>query len=132
MCLLDAVLAWDKERIRCSSSGHRAGDHPLRAHGRLGAACGIELASQTMAVHGALSAGRAHTRPAAGFLASVRGVRFYATRLDDVQTDLICDAVRIASNGETVLYEFELRSNSTRLLGGRAAVILDARRAPGS
>ena len=56
MCLLDEVLDWHADRIRCASGGHRAADHPLRAHGRLGIACGIEIAAQTMAVHGALSA----------------------------------------------------------------------------
>ena len=38
MCLLDAVLSWDASAIECSASSHRACDHPLRAHGRLGAA----------------------------------------------------------------------------------------------
>ena len=38
------------------ASSHRAADNPLRAHGRLGAACGIEYAAQAMAVHGALLA----------------------------------------------------------------------------
>jgi predicted hotdog family 3-hydroxylacyl-ACP dehydratase len=54
MCLLDDVLSWDASRIRCRSASHRTPDNPLRAHGRLGAACGIEYAAQAMAVHGAL------------------------------------------------------------------------------
>ena len=37
-------------------------DHPLRAHGRLGVACGVELAAQAMAVHGALSPTRPSVR----------------------------------------------------------------------
>lgn len=59
MCLLDAVVSWDATRIRCRSASHRAPDHPLRAHGRLGIACGIEYAAQAMAVHGALVAASA-------------------------------------------------------------------------
>ena len=59
MCLLDAVLSWDATRIRCRSASHRTPDNPLRAHGRLGAACGIEYAAQAMAVHGALVAASA-------------------------------------------------------------------------
>ena len=35
MCLLDRVLEWDDNRILCSAASHRAGDNPLRAHGRL-------------------------------------------------------------------------------------------------
>jgi predicted hotdog family 3-hydroxylacyl-ACP dehydratase len=69
----------------------------------------------------------AQPRPAAGLLASVRGVRLHVLRLDDVDSDLICDAARIASDQGTALYEFELRSITRRLLSGRATVVLDAR-----
>ena len=142
MCLLDAVISWNPERVTCRSSTHRAADNPLRAYGRLGIACGIEYAAQAMAVHGALvadgsplvsapltgapaAAWAARGSPAAGFLAAVRGVRFHALRLDDVQGDLICDAVRMAGDAATALYEFELRSETTPLLTGRATVVFD-------
>ena len=126
MCLLDEVLDWENDRIRCASGGHRAADHPLRAHGRLGIACGIEIAAQTMAVHGALSAGDLGTRPRAGLLAGVRGVRMYAARLDEAQMDLICEATRVAGDEGTALYEFELSSAGATLMRGRATVVLDA------
>jgi predicted hotdog family 3-hydroxylacyl-ACP dehydratase len=149
MCLLDEVIAWSAERVSCRSGTHREADNPLRAYGRLGIACGIEYAAQAMAVHGALIAGGdlaaqgapmigspaagppgagppAAGSPAAGFLASVRGVRFHSLRLDDVQGDLICDAVRMAGDANTALYEFELRSDATQLLCGRATVVFDA------
>jgi predicted hotdog family 3-hydroxylacyl-ACP dehydratase len=128
MCLLDAVLDWSADRIVCSSSGHRAADHPLRAHGRLGIACGIELAAQTMAVHGALLAEGAAGKPRAGLLASVRGVRLWARLLDDLESDLLCEVVRIMGDESTALYEFELRSSASRLISGRATVVLDAGR----
>jgi predicted hotdog family 3-hydroxylacyl-ACP dehydratase len=86
-----------------------------------------------MAVHGALLAAgwpapgsAAAGPPAAGFLAGVRGVQCHVSRLDDVQGDLICDAVRVAGDRGTALYEFELRSGAARLLIGRATVVLDA------
>jgi predicted hotdog family 3-hydroxylacyl-ACP dehydratase len=126
MCLLDEVVDWGPEQIRCRSGGHRAADHPLRAHGRLGIACGIEFTAQAMAVHGALIAASSHVKPLAGFLARVRGVRLHVARLDDVQSDLICDAVRIAGDQGTALYDFELRSAAMRLMSGRATVVLDA------
>ena len=130
MCLLDEVIEWNPERISCRSGGHRAADHPLRAHGRLGAACGVEFAAQTMAVHGALIADAATVKPAGGFLASVRGVRLYVSRLDDVQTDLICDAVLIAGDRGTALYEFSLRAAAMPLMSGRATVVLDPSHRP--
>jgi predicted hotdog family 3-hydroxylacyl-ACP dehydratase len=149
MCLLDEVIAWSDARVSCRSSTHREADNPLRAHGRLGIACGIEYAAQAMAVHGALVAGADLTgcdpaagaamgnraplarapaagSPAAGFLAAVRDVRFHSLRLDDVQGDLICDAVRMAGDATTALYEFELRSEGALLLRGRATVVFDA------
>jgi predicted hotdog family 3-hydroxylacyl-ACP dehydratase len=126
MCLLDEVVNWGPDEISCRSSGHRAADHPLRAHGRLGIACGIEFTAQAMAVHGALIAASSNVKPLAGFLARVRGVRLHVARLDDVQSDLICDAVRIAGDQGTALYDFELRSAAMRLMSGRATVVLDA------
>jgi predicted hotdog family 3-hydroxylacyl-ACP dehydratase len=134
MCLLDEVIAWSDARVSCRSSTHREADNPLRAHGRLGIACGIEYAAQAMAVHGALVAGSSAAdrgapltgSPAAGFLAAVRDVRFHSLRLDDVQGDLICDAARMAGDATTALYEFELRSEAALLLRGRATVVFDA------
>jgi predicted hotdog family 3-hydroxylacyl-ACP dehydratase len=123
MCLIDAVVNWSSERISCRSGGHRAADHPLRVHGRLGVACGIEFAAQAMAVHGALLADASDAKPLAGFLASVRGVRLHVVRLDEVQSDLICNALRIAGDQATTLYEFELRSSTMRLISGRATVV---------
>ena len=127
MCLLDEVVEWDERHIRCRSGTHRAPDHPLRSQGRLGVACGIEYAAQAMAAHGALSGEAAHSgRPEAGFLASLRDVRLYVLRLDDVQADLICDAALVAGDRGTALYEFAVSSGAQRLLGGRAAVVFDA------
>ena len=130
MCLLDEVIEWNSKRISCRSCGHRAADHPLRAHGRLGAACGIEFAAQAMAVHGALIAAASIVKPAAGFLASVRGMRLYVSRLDDVEADLICDAVRIAGDRGSALYEFALRAAAMPLVSGRATVVLDPNHRP--
>jgi predicted hotdog family 3-hydroxylacyl-ACP dehydratase len=143
MCLLDEVMEWDAQHIRCSSGTHRLPDHPLRSNGRLSVACGIEYAAQAMAAHGALAGGAlvggvlargtvaggtvaSRTRPAAGFLAALRDVRLYVLRLDDIETDLICEAVLIAGDRSTALYEFALWSEAQRLLSGRATVVFDA------
>jgi predicted hotdog family 3-hydroxylacyl-ACP dehydratase len=129
MCLLDEVIEWDAEHIRCRSGTHRLPDHPLHAHGRLGVACGIEYAAQAMAVHGALAAGTAAgagDRSETGFLAGLREVRLHVLRLDDIAGDLICEAVLVAGDRGSALYEFALRSEARRLLSGRAAVVFDA------
>jgi len=125
MCLLDAVREWSPARIRCASASHRRADHPLRADGRLGAACGIEYAAQAMAVHGALMAGD-DAPPRQGFLASVRGVEFKVDQLDDIAGELDIEAERLSGDDHNILYRFELRGDGRVLLAGRAAVILNA------
>jgi predicted hotdog family 3-hydroxylacyl-ACP dehydratase len=132
MCLLDEVLAWDARRILCSTGTHRAPDNPLRAHGRLGIACGIEYAAQAMALHGALASPRsganAGTASRVGLLAGVRDVRLQVLRLDDIEADLVCEVIHLAGDDSTALYEFALRDADRCLLGGRATVVLDASR----
>src|SRR5439155_1324583 len=90
-------------------------DNPLRLHGRLGAACGIEYAAQAMAVHGALIAAsaplastvatsvRGSIGSSVGYLASVRNVSLRVERLDDLEADLIAAAARLTGDGRAVL-----------------------------
>ena len=162
MCLLDEVIEWNAQRIRCRTATHRAPDNPLRSHDRLGIACGIEYAAQAMALHGALANGAASDTanglvndaandavndpanyavnesandPASatacsssrvGLLASVRDVRLFVPRLDDIESDLFCEAIHLAGDSLTAMYEFALRTQDRRLLSGRASVVLDA------
>ena len=126
MCLLDEVSHWDAQHIRCRSSTHRVPNNPLRSHGRLGVACGIEYAAQAMAVHGALASESA--RSEAGFLAGLRDVRLHVARLDDIESDLVCDATLIAGDRGSALYEFAVTSAGRLLLSGRATVVFDAKK----
>ena len=123
MCLLDSVLDHDERQVRCSARSHRSPANPLRSHGRLAAACGIEYAAQAMAVHGALLAAGAEPRP--GFLASVRSAVLHVGRLDDIDEDLLVQAVRVTGDSGTVLYDFTLYAGERLLLEGRAAIVLD-------
>jgi predicted hotdog family 3-hydroxylacyl-ACP dehydratase len=133
MCLLEEVLDWNDAHISCRTTTHRAPDNPLRAHGRLGVACGIEYAAQAMALHGALTAAALRggrplqpAPPPMGILASVRDVRWFVERLDDIDADLICEATHGAAAGGAALYEFTVRAAQRRLLCGRATVVFDA------
>jgi len=136
MCLLEEVLSWDSRHLRCRSGGHRSASHPLRSHGRLGIACGIEYVAQAMAVHGAIAAaalaggargGNSAARTEVGFLAGLRDVRMHAQRLDDIESDLICEVRRMAGDASSALYSFELSAAQRCLLEGRATVVLDAK-----
>ncbi|MGA7541196.1 MAG: hotdog family protein [Steroidobacteraceae bacterium] len=123
MCLLDEVLSWDPVRIRCRATSHRSPDNPLRAHDRLGAACGVEYAAQAMAVHGAIMAHTAGTTARAGLLTSVRNLVLQVTRLDDLEGDLIASAERLAGDEDGTLYEFSLSSGGRELLSGRVGIV---------
>ncbi len=127
MCLLDRVVFWNETVIDCRASSHRAADNPLRHGSHLGIANGIEYAAQAMAVHGALLAGNDEA-PAAGFLTSVRNVRWHRQRLDDLEGELEIHADRIYSDGSNVLYQFSLNCAGECLMTGRASVLLDAGR----
>jgi predicted hotdog family 3-hydroxylacyl-ACP dehydratase len=126
MCLLDCVEAWDAQRIRCRAGSHRAADNPLRAFGRLGAACGIEYAAQAMAVHGALLAPAGSIHPRVGYLASVRDIQLHVPQLDDIAADLLVDASCIMHSENNILYRFSVSAAGLLLLNGRATVVLDA------
>jgi predicted hotdog family 3-hydroxylacyl-ACP dehydratase len=143
MCLLDEVITWDATQIRCRSSTHRSTENPLRAHGRLGAVCGIEYAAQAMAVHGALvgaSAPLASSIPdqvrsslgaEVGYLASVRNVTLHVNRLDDLEEDLVACAERVAGDARTVLYQFRVTCGDRPILEGRASIVIDPSLNPG-
>lgn len=126
MCLLHCVEAWDAQQIQCRANSHRALDNPLRAHDRLGAACGIEYAAQAMAVHGSLLAPPDSVGAKAGYLVSVRGTQLHVPRLDDIVADLWVEAICITSNDNNILYQFSVSAAGVLLLEGRAAVVINA------
>jgi predicted hotdog family 3-hydroxylacyl-ACP dehydratase len=128
MHLLDGVLSWDADHIRCLSRTHRDRKNPLRTDGRLSALCGIEYAAQAMAVHGVL-AGNVGSRPRTGYLASLREVSCSRTRLDDLEGDLVVAAERLMGEEAHVIYNFEVGVGDVAVLRGRAAVVLQTDRA---
>jgi predicted hotdog family 3-hydroxylacyl-ACP dehydratase len=126
MCLLDCVEQWDAQRIQCRANSHRSLDNPLRANGRLGAACGIEYAAQAMAVHGALLAPADSIGAKVGYLVSVRGAQLHVPRLDDIADDLRVEASCITRSENNILYQFSISAAGRVLLEGRATVVVDA------
>jgi predicted hotdog family 3-hydroxylacyl-ACP dehydratase len=124
MCLLDSVLHYDTQSIRCSASSHRLATNPLREHGMLHAVCGVEYAAQAMAVHGALLSGQGDKPPRGGRLASVRTVEFSVSRLDDIATDLEVCATQLMGDENSMVYEFTVVAATQTLLKGKATVVL--------
>jgi predicted hotdog family 3-hydroxylacyl-ACP dehydratase len=130
MCLLDAVLDCDADRIRCRITSHADPANPLRDAQGLAAPVAIEYAAQAMALHGALAAEAAHGgKPSAtpGFLASARQVRMAVPRLDTASGPLEVQAVHLAGDGQQALYRFVLADRDGHVLvEGRAAVVLNS------
>ncbi len=128
MCLLDAVLECDSQRIRCRSSSHRDLNNPMRSENELSALCGVEYAAQAMAVHGVMG-GQLNKKPRAGFLASLRDVTCSAMRLDTLADDLIIEAEKLMGDEARVIYQFAVHAGNKQILSGRATVVLDADKA---
>jgi len=126
MCLLEEVLAWEPLHILCSSRSHRSENNPLRAHGRLGAACAIEYAAQAMAIHSVLLQGAAGAPGDFGMLASARGVEFTFQRLDELPVELQVSVQRLHADSLSALYAFELRAPALAqvLARGRLSALL--------
>jgi predicted hotdog family 3-hydroxylacyl-ACP dehydratase len=124
MCLLDGVLQFDAAQVHCVSRAHRDPRNPLRARGRLAAVCGIEIAAQAAAVHGALLRPSA-AAPRAGLLAALRSVTLQVARLDDIEDDLHACAERVDGDATTVLYGLTLSAAGRTLLTGRATIVID-------
>jgi predicted hotdog family 3-hydroxylacyl-ACP dehydratase len=132
MCLLESLLDCDEAQIRCRVSSHTDPAHPLRTARGLPAAAALEIASQAMALHGALNSapGALNSTPGAparaGFLASARDLRLHVALLDDAPGPLAVQATRLAGDTQQALYRFALHDADGQLLAeGRATVILD-------
>ena len=126
MCLLDGVEVWDEQHIECHAGTHRNPENPLRAFGRLGAACGVEYAAQAMAVHGHLLSPGRSSAAGPGYLVSLRDTKLHVPRLDDIFDDLKVQATCILRNENTVLYEFSVAAGGALLLDGRATIVIGA------
>ncbi len=124
MCLWDAVLDHDAQRIRLRGAGHRDPAHPLRSEYRLRAVHLCEYGAQAMAVHGGLRGAAAGGAPKVGFLVALRDVRLHVDRIDDLPGDLEGEAELLADSPATQQYVFRVFHRGTLLAEGRAAVML--------
>ena len=124
MCLWDEVVAWDAGTIRLRAHNHRDPAHPLRRHGRVHAVHLCEYGAQAMAVHGGLRARAGGGRAAAGVLVALRGIELHATRIDELDGALECNARVLVEAEGSQQYAFEIHHRGTLLAQGRAAVML--------
>lgn len=126
-CLLDDVVSWDEDRIRCTVASHRDPHHPLRGASGLLSVCGIEYGAQAIAVHGGLlaAANPGSGKPQAGYLANAKDVTWSVERLDEIEDDLVIDAEKLISESGRSIYEFALSAQGRILVQGRVAIVLE-------
>ena len=124
MCLWDEVLEWDAQSVRLAARNHVDPAHPLRSGGRLHAVHLCEYGAQAMAVHGGLRARAGGGRAAAGVLVALRGIELHATRIDELDGALECNARVLVEAEGSQQYAFEIHHRGTLLAQGRAAVML--------
>ncbi|WGF86690.1 hypothetical protein [Marinivivus vitaminiproducens] len=122
-CLLDHVVDWTAETIRCGAVSHGDPNNPLCTNGRLGVVAGLEYGLQAMALHGALL-DDGNAQPV-GYLASARDVRLHAERLDDpAHGTLVVEATRESGDAAGQVYAVAVRSEAgTSLVSARVAII---------
>ncbi|MDE1894681.1 MAG: phosphotransferase [Xanthomonadaceae bacterium] len=124
MCLLDAVVAWDEQRIHAISAGHARADNPLRGEHGLHAVHLAEYGAQAMAVHGGLLArarGGEGARP--GRLVSLRDLVLLAEYVDALDGHLDVHAECLYADAAGAQYAFRVAHRGRLLASGRAAVI---------
>ena len=119
MCLLERVLHWDRDGIRCAAISHRDADNPLRETEGLPVWAAIEYAAQAAAVHGGLL--QSHLIPRAGVLAALRNVEVDANCawLNLLDGELIISATLMHSDAAGGIYRFQASANEQVLISGQ-------------
>jgi predicted hotdog family 3-hydroxylacyl-ACP dehydratase len=123
MCLLDTVVLWNDDYIVITTQSHRRLDNPLRDGAILRSVHLCEYGAQAMAVHGGLLAQRDGAVARPGFLVSLRAVKLYIARIDDLSGSLTVRAEKILAGETSWQYEFRIEHADRPLAEGRAAVM---------
>jgi predicted hotdog family 3-hydroxylacyl-ACP dehydratase len=109
MCLLQRVLAWDRDSLVCIATSHRDPGNPLRNEQGLPAVAGAEYAAQAMAIHAGLV--NDDTGPRRGFLAALRNLVLEVDRLHHQTADLSIEVRRMGADRRGAIYDFQLRAD---------------------
>ncbi len=123
MCLLDGVLSWNAEEIRCTATSHLDPANPLRCGGQLTSVHLLEYGVQATAVHGALLARESGEQASPGHLAALHEVSLRQQSLADITTVLEIHAWQMASSAGAFMYRFTVSAREVPLVSGRATVV---------
>jgi len=126
MCLVDEVVEWDRDSVRCRASSHRQVDNPLRVGDELPAICALEYAAQAFALHGLLVADKFDEKApdsSRAFLALVHSLDLHVERLDDCDSDLTIAGRVVFRQSGSVVYRFEARDATRLLVNGQVGLM---------
>jgi predicted hotdog family 3-hydroxylacyl-ACP dehydratase len=123
MCLLESVLTWDEESVRCQTTTHRNTNNPLRSRDQLAVVHALEYGAQAVAIHGGLLAREKGLRIPPGYLAAIRNAEFKVQRLDEIESDLIIEAKQLAADGGNLIYHFSIEAEGDIIVSARATII---------
>lgn len=102
MCMLDEVLEWDAQRIRCRANPTRS-NNPLQDTGPIRSTLLIEYAAQAAAVHRALAgSGTLDAKPA--YLGAIKQVELLQPLVDN-RVDIILEAICVMSSESGAIYD---------------------------
>jgi len=124
MCLLERIVSWDDTRVTLATATHRDPANPLARDGRLRAIHLCEYGAQAMAVHGGLLAIARGERERPGLLVSLRNVLLTCDFIDDLEGELLVEAMRVHGGAEAWQYDFRVSHADRPLAHGRAMVSL--------
>jgi len=121
MCLIDEIIEWGPDSVRCRSRSHRDPANPLRTAGGLRAVCAIEYAAQAAALHAVLLAEDDATggKKSRALLALVNELELDAVYLHDGDGDLVVAGNVDYRSGDAVIYQFEAYDGSRPIARGR-------------
>ena len=124
MCLLERIVSWDDTRVTLATTTHGDPANPLAREGRLRAIHLCEYGAQAMAVHGGLVATARGEQARPGLLVSLRDVVLARDFIEDLEGELVVEAVRVHGGADAWQYDFRVSHAGELLAQGRATVSL--------
>ncbi len=126
MCLLDQVIAWDEQRICCSTDSHLSAANPLRQNGVLSGLCALEYAAQALALHGVLNRQQRTVSGeyAEAYVVSSKQLAFSVGNLSDAVDSLIIEAELTVWHEASAVYAVSVSAGECCLLQGDLTVML--------
>jgi predicted hotdog family 3-hydroxylacyl-ACP dehydratase len=124
MCLLERILDWDEDSIRCATATHLSVDHPLGTPHGLRSVHLCEYGAQAMALHGGLCARRDGRVVVPGMLVALRDVTLHVDDVRSCTGDLLVAATKLHASDEAWQYRFVVMHDLRELASGRATVAL--------